>query len=52
MPDLYDDWEARAKKAANFREAARTTTQKTNRRSSSCVDIRKKKNGRSGERMR
>jgi hypothetical protein len=26
MPDLYDDWEARAQKAAAFREAERTVT--------------------------
>lgn len=28
MPDLYDDWEARAKKASNFREAARKVNAK------------------------
>jgi hypothetical protein len=28
MPDLYDDWEARAKKAANFREVARKANAK------------------------
>lgn len=28
MPDLYDDWEARAKKASNFREAARKANAK------------------------
>jgi hypothetical protein len=28
LPDVYDDWEARAKKAANFREAERTSNAK------------------------
>lgn len=28
MPDLYDDWENRAKKASNFREAARKVAAK------------------------
>lgn len=28
LPDLYDDWEARSKKVANFREAERTSNAK------------------------
>lgn len=28
LPDVYDDWEGRAKKAANFREAARKSNAK------------------------
>lgn len=28
LPDVYDDWEARAKKAANFREVARKANAK------------------------